>query len=372
MRHSDVIVVGGGVIGSAVAYFLAREGASVLLLERDDVASQASGAAAGMLAPVGESEGPGPLLPWGLRSLALFPELTAELRERSGVDPEYVPSGILRVAQSERESRRLRRAAESLGLPELAWLEPAEARAAAPQLASDLVGALWSPDEAHVRSPLLTRAYVGAAARLGARIETGAPALGLLRDGRRVRGALTAAGEHAAGHVVLCMGAWVPAAGAWLDAGCALPVEPVRGQILCLDAPSPAFSPIIWGPAAYLVPKRDGSVVVGATEERVGFDCRVTVEGASALLRAAPRLVPSLAGCALRGFWAGLRPDTPDHLPAIGPLPGVEGLLVAVGHYRNGVLLSPITGRLIADAILGKGWPEEAGVFDPARFLAAR
>ncbi len=371
MRHSDVIVVGGGVIGSAVAYFLAREGASVLLLERDEVASHASGAAAGMLAPIGESESVGPLLRWGLRSLALFPELTAELRERSGVDPEYVPSGILRVTRSARDARRLRSLAESLPTAKLAWLEPAQARAMGPQLAPDLVGALWSPDEGHVRSPLMTRAYAGAAARLGARIETGAPVLELLREGRQVVGARTAAADHAAGQVVLCMGAWAPAGGAWLDGGCALPIVPVRGQILSLDAPSPSFSPIVWGPGAYLVPKRDGSLVVGATEERVGFDCRVTVAGATALLRAASRLIPSLAGCSLRGFWAGLRPDTPDHLPAIGPVPGVEGLFVAVGHYRNGVLLSPITGRLVADAIAGKGLPEEARAFDPQRFLAA-
>ncbi len=359
-------------IGCAVAYFLARQGASVLLLERDAVASHASGAAAGMLAPIGESQSEGPLLAWGLRSLALFPELCAELRERSGVDPEYVPSGVLRVAHGEREARRLRRSAEALPIAKLSWLEAEQARAVGPPLAPDLVGALWSPDEGHVRSSLMTRAYAGAARRLGARIETGSPVVGRLRAGERVVGARTAARACAADHVVLCMGAWAPGGRAWLETELALPVEPVRGQILSLDAPSPSFSPIVWGPGAYLVPKRDGSVVVGATEERVGFDCRVTVEGATALLSAAPRLVPALAGCTVRGFWAGLRPDTPDHLPIIGVLPGVEGLLLAVGHYRNGVLLSPVTGRLVADAIAGKGFPEEARLFAPDRFLGPR
>jgi glycine oxidase len=146
-------------------------------------------------------------------------------------------------------------------------------------------------------------------------------------------------------------------------------VEPVRGQILSLEAPRPPLRAIVWGEGAYLVPKANGSIVVGATEERVGFDCRTTTAGIAALLREAPRLVPALADCSFRDAWAGLRPDTPDHLPLIGPAPGVEGLYLAAGHFRNGVLLSPITGRLVADAILGRELPAAAHAFSPERLL---
>jgi glycine oxidase len=132
-----------------------------------------------------------------------------------------------------------------------------------------------------------------------------------------------------------------------------------------LDAPRAAQG-IVWGADAYLVPKRDGSLVVGATAERAGFDCRVTAEGVRGLLGAATRLLPHLADAGFRGAWAGLRPDTPDHLPLIGPLPGFGGLVLAAGHYRNGVLLAPVTGRLVADGLLGKGWAEPA--FAPVRF----
>jgi glycine oxidase len=144
-------------------------------------------------------------------------------------------------------------------------------------------------------------------------------------------------------------------------------VAPVRGQIVCVDAPHPALRSIVWGPGAYLVPKLDGSVVVGATSEHAGFDRRVTAAGVAALLEAATRLVPALGDASFRSAWAGLRPATPDGLPLVGPLPELDGLAVAAGHYRNGVLLSPVTGRMVADGILGKGWAEPA--FLPERWL---
>ena len=369
MGHPDAIVVGGGVVGCAVAYFLARERLDVTLLERDDLAVHASGAATGMLLPLGEAPERGPFRSWALRSLAMFPELAEELRERSGVDPEYVGSGAVYAALSEPGEVRLRAAAREFADWDAEWLDSAAARAAEPQLSPDLRGALWSPREGHVRSPLLARALARAAAQLGARIETGVPVVGLRCEGERVCGVRTPAGERSAAHVVVCTGAWSPEVAAWLGAPWSLAVEPVRGQILALDSPEPPLHSIVVGEDAYLVPKRDGSVVVGATEERVGFDCRVTAEGMQELLTAAPSLVPALARCTFRYAWAGLRPATPDRLPAIGPVPGREGLLLAAGHFRNGVLLSPITGRLVADAVLGKGLPVDAEAFLPERLL---
>ncbi len=369
MRQSrpDVLVVGGGVIGCAVAWALAERGLAVTLLERGALAGEASGAAAGMLAPFGEALGEGPFLRWALRALARFPSLAEQLRDASGVDPEYSASGILRVALEPDAARALEALAALPGADALARLEPREAFALAPGLSRAVVSAVFSPAEGHVRSPLLVRAYAGAAARRGARIETGAPVGGLVREGERVLGVETPDGARAAGAVVLCTGSGSRLASGWLGAGFELPVAPVRGQIASLDAPSPPFGPILWSEGGvYLVPKRDGSVVAGATVERVGFDCRVTASGVAELLAGAARLVPALADATFRGAWAGLRPETPDGLPLIGPVPGAAGLYVAAGHYRNGVLLSPVTAELVADGLLGKGWREPA--FLPERF----
>jgi glycine oxidase len=366
-RSPDVLVVGGGAIGCAVAHALARAGLAVALLERGELAGEASGAAAGMLAPLGEAGGPGPFLRLGLRALARFPALAAELRDASGVDPEHRASGILRVALDARGAGALEALAALPGAADLARLAPREALALAPGLSPRVAAAVLSPREGHVRSPLLVRAFAGAAARLGARIETGAPVCGLLRRGARVVGVETPEGPRAAGAVVLCTGSWTRLATRWLGPDRELPVSPVRGQIVSLDAPSPPFGPILWREGGvYLVPKLDGSVVAGATQERVGFDCRVTASGVAGLLAGAAELLPSLAEASFRGAWAGLRPETPDGLPLVGPVPDAEGLFVAAGHHRNGVLLSPVTAELVADGLLGKGWSEPALL--PERF----
>lgn len=370
MPQPHVIVVGGGVIGSSITYYLTRSGHRVTLLERDELAAHASGAAAGMLAPICESTDDGPLFTQGVRSLEMFPELVRELRELSGIDPQFVPSGILRVAETAGEAERLRAQADRLSQFGLEWLSPESARDREPLLAPDLLGALWSPREAHVFSPLMTQAYARAAAVLGAQIETGTPVLGLLRSKERITGVRTLQREHLADCVILCSGAWTRFLSA--DLGIEIPIEPVRGQILSLDAPRPRMRSIVWGEGAYLVPKLCGQVIVGATQERAGFDCRITAEGVGELLRAAPRYVPALARCTFRRAWAGLRPDTPDHLPVIGPFSGVHGLIVAAGHYRNGVLLSPITGLFVQKLLETGSLPGEAASFAPDRLFSGR
>ena len=366
-RLPDAVVVGGGVIGAAVAWSLARAGLAVTLLERGELAGQASSAAAGMLAPVSESHGEGPLLRAGLASLAMFPALVAELREAAGIDPELVASGCLRLPADDVEAEALRQRPrwDELGL---AWLDPAEVARLAPGLgpAHRARGALFCAREAHVRSPLLARAFAAGAAAQGARIETGVAVRGLLRAGERVCGVATSAGDRPAGLVVLCPGSFAAECAAWIGPGARIPVEPVRGQIVALEGPAPRC--IVWGPGAYLVPKLDGSLVVGATVERVGFDARTTAAGVERLLAAARALLPATADARFLAASAGLRPDTPDHLPLVGPWPATSGLVIAAGHYRNGVLLAPLTGRIVADGVLGKGWAEPA--FDPARFAA--
>jgi glycine oxidase len=370
LRTSDVIVVGGGVVGASVAYHLAREGLGVTLFERGELASQASGAAAGMLAPICESPGEGPFFDLALRSLERFPKLVPELRELSGIDPQYHPSGVLKCAFSSREAEHLRCQAARLGTFGCDWLTADAARDREPHLSPAALGALWSPREGHVYSPSMTRAYAYAAARLGARLELGSPVLGLIRDGDRVLGVTTQQGEWGAAHVVLCAGAWTRFCVEWV--GEMLPMEPVRGQILALDTPQPPLGSIVWSEDAYLVPKANGSVVVGATEERVGFDCRTTAAGVASLLAGARRLMPPLEHSAFRHAWAGLRPDTPDHLPAIGPVSGVDGLCIAAGHYRNGVLLSPVTGEIIAGWIARDELDPIAAPFAADRLLRPR
>jgi glycine oxidase len=367
-KAADAVVVGGGVVGSAVAWMLAREGLAVTLLERDAIAAHASGAAAGMLTPSPEASDDGPFLRFARASLALFPGWCEAVREGSGVDPEFEASGSLHVARTPDESERIRERATRLATPGAEWLDARAAREAAPGLAEAITGALWSPDDAHVRSPLFTRACATAAEQLRARVETGVAAVGLRRTGTRITGVLTTAGERAAGCVVLCTGAWLRECIAWLGARVALPIEPVRGQILSLAAPLPPLRTIVFGGGVYLVPKRDHSVVVGATQERVGFDCRVTAEGVAQLLAAAPGLVPALSRSTFGFAWAGLRPETPDHLPLVGTLPGVEGLVIAAGHFRNGVLLAPITAQLVADLVRGKALPADAEALRPERF----
>jgi len=370
MKTSDVIVVGGGVIGTSIAYFLAREGLSVTLFERDDLAAHASGAAAGMLAPICESTGDEAFFELGVRSLTMFPELAVELKEQSGVDPQYVPSGILRVAASAEDAAELQSQAARLADFGLEWLSGPAIREREPLLADGLAGGLWSPREGHVYSPMLARAYAGAAARLGAEINTGVPVLGLIRDAEQVLGVETATGKWGAGHVVLAAGLWTRYCAEWL--GEQLLLEPVRGQILALDQPRPSFRSILWSGHTYLVPKLNGTVVVGATEERVGFDRRNTAAGISSLLTAAAAIVPALAGSTFRNAWAGLRPDTPDHLPVIGPVPGVRGVTLAAGHFRNGVLLSPITGRIVADWVTRRDLSPLIHSFLPERLLKHR
>lgn len=369
---ADVLVVGGGAVGCATAYFLAREGVRVRLLESDGLAGQASGAAAGMLAPVGEADhagaGGGPLFEWGRRALALYPDLCRVLLESSGIDPEFEPSGLLRLVRNEEEERRvadLQTRAPDLGLE---WLDADALRTVEPGLSPDYRGALWSPREAHVRSPLLTRAYAASARQLGADVVEGERVEGLVLDGDRVAGARTAAGRWEADHVVVCTGARLGALGEWLGGAFVPPVEPVRGQIAAIASPPSAWRPILWDARVYLVPKRDGTVIAGATEERAGFDARVTVAGMSQLLRAAPRVVPALADVTFERGWAGLRPGSPDGLPAVGAVPGFRGLWIAGGHHRNGVLLSAVTGELLRDAILGKTLDPAAPAFDPARW----
>jgi glycine oxidase len=365
VRGVDAVVVGGGAIGASIAWALARGGASVALVERDEIGAHASSAAAGMLAPISESLGRGPIYSLGLASLDRLEREVAELRELSGVDPELVRSGLLRIAAPDEADTRRARAAE-LASAGCSWLEPGELAKLAPGIASGFAGALHSTREGHVDGLRLTRAYAGAAQRRGAALQRGVEAHGLLRDGARAAGVVTSAGEIPAGATILCTGAWARRASDWL--GFEVPVEPVKGQMLALDAPTVRGGPILWSRDVYAVPRNDGELRIGATVEHAGFDARPTAAGTASLLDGAFALVPELRGAALLRVWAGLRPGTPDELPLVGAVPGVPGAWLAAGHYRNGILLAALTGAAIASEVLDGRRLPGLEAFDPARY----
>ncbi|NRA04387.1 MAG: glycine oxidase ThiO [Myxococcales bacterium] len=371
MARHDAILIGGGVIGAAIAFALAREGLSVLLIERDQLGRHASRVAAGMLAPVTETliAEPEAMLEPGLCSLSLFVPFAEEARELSGIDPGYAQSGVLH-ASSEAEAPLLCKRAEVLAPHGSCWLSREAALELEPRLDPGIAGAVWNPREARVDSVALVRAFAAAAAARGrVRFELGSEVTGLVREGARVSGVQTSDAVHTAAEVVLCTGAWAGSASDWI--GWTVPVEPLRGQILCLDAPEPQLAAIVWGHGSYLVPTGKDGLLVGATQERVGFEVRNTAGGLATLTGQALRLVPALEACGFRDARAGLRSVAPDRLPLIGRIPGVEGFSVAVGHHRHGVLLAPLTALAIADLLVRGERDPRLEPFSPARFTSA-
>ncbi len=368
MAGTDVLVIGGGIVGCSVAHALARRGASVLVLERDHPGGRASATAAGMLTPSLGGLAEGPLLAIGSRALEEMGPVAEEVRELSGVDPGFVRSGALRVAGSEREATLLRDQAAKLEDYDVGWIGRDELLEREPGLSSDSVGAVWSPREGYVEPPLLTRALEGAALRGGVRFERGVPVEAVRIEGNRVRGVQTPEGDYAAGQVVLCAGAW---SGLFEESlRFPIPVEPIRGQIVELGRSPGTGAPIVWGLGAYLVPRHDGRLLVGATEERVGFEARVTAGGVQGLLEGGCSVLPEIRKYEFRCARVAFRPGTPDDRPLVGRVPDVEGAWLATGHYRHGILLATITADRLARALLEGETPVELEPLDPARFKA--
>jgi len=367
-----VVVVGAGVIGSAIAHECAARGARVALLDRGEPGCQASGAAAGMLAPCSEAHQPGPFLDLARDALAQWPLLVERLREESDVDAELTLDGLLRVALDGGAATDVQarlRWQHSAGITAGRWVDAAEARAIEPALTPDLAGAAWYPGEGHVHSPQAVRALVAAARRHGAEVSSGADVVGPAPGG----GVALRNGENvAAHHIVLAGGAWIGGLSAAF--GRPLPVRPVHGQLVALRGLAATPRRVLFaGLHGYVVARRDGTVLAGATEADLDFDTTPRQPATATLRAQAERLLPAAAAATEMHAWAGLRPAAPDHLPLLGTLPGSESaapaqVLVAGAHYRNGVLLAPATARGMASMLLDGVTPPGWEIFDPARF----
>lgn len=349
----DAVFVGGGVIGLCCAWRAAQRGARVAVLDRAVPPAGATNVAAGMLAPVGElTFGEPRLLELTLASSHLYPEFVAELEAAAGESTGYSRQGALHVALDRDEAAQLRRVHDlqrSLGL-EAEWLTPRRCRELEPGLTPSCNGGVFAAGEAAIDPRRLVRALAAALAAAGGELRTGSEVVAGIFEGERLAGVRTAAGEELwAGRVVLANGAWSGAA-EWLPEPARPPVRPVKGEVLELrgrDGAPPPAQRILASERVYLVPREDGRLIVGATVEERGFDTTVSAGGILELLREAYRLLPDVAEMELVGSLAGLRPGTPDNLPLIGP-GAIEGLVLATGHFRNGILLAPLTAERIA------------------------
>jgi glycine oxidase len=363
VNKPNVAIIGAGVIGLGIAWRLALRGVPVAVFDRGASGAGASHAAAGMLAACAEAEpGEEALVTLGRASQARWPAFAAELKQASGVDVGLRSEGTLVVALTSDDQARLGHQLvfqQKLGLP-LQWITAAETRRREPHLAGKLAGAVFSPEDTQVDNRKLAAALRIAAEAAGASISEHQAVKTISNDAGRVNGIVLADGRKVAADVV------VLAAGAWSRSIDGLapelrpPVRPIKGQMLALrmDPAAPLLTHVVWAPGAYLVPRLDGRLLVGATVEEKGYDTSLTAGGILTLLEAAWRVVPAVEELPIDEMWVGHRPGSRDDAPILGT--GlIDGLIYATGHHRNGILLTPITADAIAELVL-------EGAADPA------
>lgn len=353
----DVVVIGAGLIGLSIGFELAQRGATVRIYDRGEPARAASWAGAGILAPYSERLRDEALLAFGATSLREYPSFVERIRAAGDIDPHLRLDGVVHAAFNEVEAELLKHHARELAQRGVATeqLGRAALLTAEPWIGAQVISGLLIAQEGAVDNRRLGRALVAACAARGVAIER-AEALGVECDARRVLGVRTELGFVSADVAINACGAWASRLGG-VPQSCVPPVEPVKGQMLALAVPPGFVRHTTWFAGAYLVPRDDGRLLLGATDEAVGFDERVTAQGAHALLHAALTAAPSLGGFTVTENWAGLRPGTPDGLPFLGSTP-IDGFFLATGHFRNGILLAPATARAVADAVEGKLAPE--------------
>jgi glycine oxidase len=372
-KRPDVVIVGAGVIGLGIAWRLAQRGAAVIVFDQGAAGAGASHAAAGMLAACAEAEpGEEALVALGRLSQSLWPAFTAELEQATGLSVDLRHEGTLVVALTADDQARLRHQLQfqkSIGLP-LEWISAAEARQREPHLAG-VAGAVFSPEDHQVDNRKLVGALRSAAAAAGAVIREHAAVERIAVTQGRATGIRLGDGTDVAADVV------VVAAGAWSRSIAGVPpemrppVRPVKGQMLALRMDAPLVSHVVWAPNVYLVPRRDGRLILGGTVEEKGFDATLTAGGVLALLEAAWRVLPAIEELPIEETWVGHRPGSRDDAPILGLGP-ITGLVYATGHYRNGILLTPVTADAIARLVLDGEVGPAIRPFGIARFAAAQ
>jgi glycine oxidase len=369
MKKFDAAIAGGGVIGGAIALELARAGLRVAVFDRQQPGQEASWASAGILSPAPENPGMVAMVPLGKASIALYPEFVAQVEEISGRNVGFRAKGTLEALFSHDTKAELSTIIalhHGLGLP-AEPLRAEDARELEPALSEEVEAAVLRPEEASVDNRALTAAILEAAQRSGAEIFSGNGARGIWRQGNRCAGLVLQNEKVEAKWTIIAAGCFSAAIDGISQYA---PVRPAKGQMAALRADDLKIDRVLWSEKIYLVPRDDGRILAGATVEHAGFDKRVTAGGIEKILSAAIDLAPGLANARIEETWAGLRPDSPDHLPILGPT-DIDGLLMATGHFRSGILLTPITARLVREWIMEQRVSVDWDRFSPLRFQSA-
>jgi glycine oxidase len=379
----DVIVVGGGIIGASIAFELAQKGLGVILLDRQEPGLEASWAAAGMLSPAPDAPEAAPLVPFARESHKLYPEFISLIEKASGTPVEFHRCGALEIffaplGETERDKRVAEIRCHGISAEPISL---SEAQCKEPLLNPAAQAAAWIPDEAYVDPRALTRALLTAAKNSGVEIRAGSEVISILTGRNGCDGVLaTDSTTMKAGRIDVRAGEKIQAKKIVISAGSLsgsigwmkryAPTHPVRGQMVAMQSTGGALRCILRCEDGYVVPRRDGRVVAGSTLESAGFEKQVTPGGIGKILKAAIQLAPELENAAIPETWSGLRPGTPDHLPIIG-LTDIDGLFIATGHYRNGILLAPATAKCISEWVREGKSSINVENFSPMRFAAA-
>jgi glycine oxidase len=369
MKKFDVAIAGGGLIGASIALDLARAGLRVGLFDRQEPGREASWAGAGILSPAPESAAMIALVPLGKASMAIYPEFVHMVQEASGRSAGYRPKGTLQALFSRDAREELSTVIalhHGLGL-KAEPLSAEDARALEPSLSEDLEVGVLRPEEASVDNRALTQAVLEAARRSGVQFFSASGAEAIWREGGRCLGLNLKNEKIEAQWTVIaagCFSANIQGVAPYA------PVRPAKGQMVALRADDLKIERVLWSEKIYLVPRNDGRILAGATVEYTGFEKALTAGGLEKILAGAIELSPGLRDSRVEESWAGLRPDSPDHLPILGPT-DIEGLLIATGHFRGGILLTPITAQLVREWVTQQRVSVDWDRFSPMRFPSA-